>query len=83
MGVGSHIIKVGDRCEIMFGFFFFFTQIYNDRRLFVGGGPGVVPSDSYGSIAPSGQSADRRSGRGRGMLFLLPSPFPPPPHELF
>lgn len=61
-------------CEIMFGCHSL-KQIYNDRRLFFGGGPGVVPSDSYGSVASSGQSSDRRSGRGRGMLFLVS--FPP------
>lgn len=46
------------------------TQIYNDRRLFYGGGPGVVPNDNYGSVSPSAQSAERRSNRGRGMLTL-------------
>lgn len=51
------------------------TQIYNDRRLFFGGGPGVIPNDSYGSIASSGQSADRRSTRGRGMLMPVSFPF--------
>lgn len=47
------------------------TQIYNDRRLFYGGGPGVVPNDNYGSVSPSAQNAERRSNRGRGMLMLL------------
>lgn len=41
-------------------------QIYNDRRLFYGGGPGVVASDNFGSIG-SGITSDRKSGRGRGM----------------
>jgi hypothetical protein len=45
------------------------TQIYNDRRLFFGGGPGVVPNDTFGSVASS-PNADRRSSRGRGMLLL-------------
>nr|POF21211.1 regulator of nonsense transcripts 1 like [Quercus suber] len=40
-------------------------KIYNDRRLFCGGGPGVVPNDTFGSVASS-PNADRRSGRGRG-----------------
>lgn len=46
------------------------TQIYNDRRLFFSGGPGVVPNDTFGSAASPGQNADRRSSRGRGMLLL-------------
>lgn len=45
-------------------------QIYNDRRLFFGGGPGVVPSDNYASVSPSNQNTERRSSRGRGMLML-------------
>ncbi|KAI5327829.1 hypothetical protein L3X38_027225 [Prunus dulcis] len=48
-------------------------KIYNDRRLFFGGGPGVIPNDNYGSIASSGQSVDRRSTRGRGS-YLPPGP---------
>lgn len=40
-------------------------QIYNERRLFYGGGPGVAANDNFGSGA--GTSSDRRSGRGRGM----------------
>lgn len=40
-------------------------QIYNERRLFYGGGPGVAANDNFGS--GSGTSSDRRSGRGRGM----------------
>lgn len=45
-------------------------QIYNDRRLFFGGGPGIVPGDSFGSVPSSGANADRRSGRSRGMKLL-------------
>ncbi|KAF4362579.1 hypothetical protein F8388_011406 [Cannabis sativa] len=41
-------------------------KIYNDRRLFFGGGPGVVPSDSFSSVSSSNQNAERRSARGRG-----------------
>lgn len=48
----------------------FMVQIYNDRRLFFAGGPGVVPNDNFGPVAPSGPNADRRSSRGRGMFFI-------------
>ncbi|TQD73599.1 hypothetical protein C1H46_040880 [Malus baccata] len=48
-------------------------KIYNDRRLFFGGGPGVIPNDSFGSVASAGQNADRRSNRGRGS-YLPPGP---------
>lgn len=44
------------------------SQIYNDRRLFFGGGPGMVPNDSF--AASSTADADRRSGRSRGMFGL-------------
>ncbi|KAF5477696.1 hypothetical protein F2P56_004313 [Juglans regia] len=47
-------------------------KIYNDRRLFFSG-PGVVPNDTFGSVASPGQNADRRSGRGRG-TFVSPGP---------
>lgn len=43
------------------------TQIYNDRRLFFGGGPGIVAND----ISASNANADRRSSRGRGMSCLF------------
>lgn len=46
------------------------AQIYNDRRLFFGGAPGVGATDTFGSVASSGPNADRRSIRGRGMLLL-------------
>lgn len=49
----------------------FMLQIYNDRRLFFAGGPGVVPNDNFGPVAPSGPNADRRSTRGRGMFFYF------------
>ncbi|KAH0649614.1 hypothetical protein KY285_034862 [Solanum tuberosum] len=48
-------------------------KIYNDRRLFFGGGPGIVPSDNYGSPASSNPSADRRSSRSRGS-YMAPGP---------
>ncbi|RVX14507.1 Regulator of nonsense transcripts 1-like [Vitis vinifera] len=41
-------------------------KIYNDRRLFFGGGPGIVPNDNFGTVTSSSPSADRRSSRGRG-----------------
>lgn len=46
-------------------------QIYNDRRLFFGGGPGIVPGDNYGSAASTNPNADRRNSRSRGMLGLI------------
>ncbi|CAL1401787.1 unnamed protein product [Linum trigynum] len=41
-------------------------KIYNDRRLFFGAGPGVLPNDGLGSGVSSVPNADRRSGRARG-----------------
>ncbi|KAL8053501.1 hypothetical protein ABFS82_05G076500 [Erythranthe guttata] len=38
-------------------------KIYNDRRLFYGGGPGIVPSDAFGA---SSSNTDRRGPRSRG-----------------
>ncbi|KAI8004396.1 hypothetical protein LOK49_LG08G01721, partial [Camellia lanceoleosa] len=40
-------------------------KIYNDRRLFFGGGPGIVP-DNFGSVASSSPNSDRRNSRSRG-----------------
>ncbi|KAJ9152585.1 hypothetical protein P3X46_026140 [Hevea brasiliensis] len=48
-------------------------KIYNDRRLFFGGGPGIVSNDSFGSVASSSPNADRRSSRGRGS-YMPPGP---------
>ncbi|KAK4728378.1 hypothetical protein R3W88_021366 [Solanum pinnatisectum] len=48
-------------------------KIYNDRRLFFGGGPGIVPSDNYGSPASSNPNADRRSSCSRGS-YMAPGP---------
>lgn len=48
----------------------FMEQIYNDRRLFFGGGPAIVPNDNFGTVSSSSPSADRRSGRGRGMFVV-------------
>ncbi|KAF9685485.1 hypothetical protein SADUNF_Sadunf03G0059400 [Salix dunnii] len=47
-------------------------KIYNDRRLFFGGGPGIVPNDSFGSVA-SASSNDRRNSRARGS-YMSPGP---------
>ncbi|XP_059441222.1 regulator of nonsense transcripts 1 homolog isoform X2 [Corylus avellana] len=46
-------------------------KIYNDRRLFFGGAPGVGSTDTFGSVASSGPNADRRSIRG---TFVSPGP---------
>ncbi|GFZ00871.1 RNA helicase [Actinidia rufa] len=40
-------------------------KIYNDRRLFFGGGPGIVP-DTVGSVPSSSPNSDRRNSRPRG-----------------
>jgi regulator of nonsense transcripts 1 len=48
-------------------------KMYNDRRLFFGGGPGMVPNDSFGSISSS-QNSDRRSNRSRGSYMPAGAP---------
>ncbi|KAA3469182.1 regulator of nonsense transcripts 1-like protein [Gossypium australe] len=48
-------------------------KIYNERRLFFGGGPGIVPNDNFGA-ASSSPNVDRRSTRARGTCM---SPGPP------
>ncbi|KAF7128128.1 hypothetical protein RHSIM_Rhsim11G0009100 [Rhododendron simsii] len=53
-------------------------KIYNDRRLFFGGGHGIVP-DAFGSVASSSPNSDRRNGRSRGSYF--PSGPPNGTHE--
>lgn len=54
-----------------FGYLVFpIMQMYNDRRLFFGGGPGIVPNDSFGSPTSSSPNADRRNSRSRGMLYI-------------
>ncbi|XP_010919834.1 regulator of nonsense transcripts 1 homolog [Elaeis guineensis] len=50
-------------------------KIYSDRRLFLGGGPGIVHADNFGPISSSGPNADRRGGRGKGHSYM---PFGPP-----
>ncbi|WCJ20723.1 hypothetical protein M5689_002938 [Euphorbia peplus] len=47
-------------------------KIYNDRRLYFGGGPGIIPNDNFGSAASS-TNPDRRSSRGRGS-YVPPGP---------
>ncbi|KAL5197748.1 hypothetical protein ABZP36_001260 [Zizania latifolia] len=48
-------------------------KIYNDRRLFLGGGQGVLHGAGFG--AAGNPAADKRSGRGKGHSFV---PFGPP-----
>ncbi|XP_047978236.1 regulator of nonsense transcripts 1 homolog isoform X1 [Salvia hispanica] len=47
-------------------------KIYNERRLYYGGGAGIVPNDTFGSVASS-QSTDRRGPRSRGP-YMPPGP---------
>ncbi|XP_075488176.1 regulator of nonsense transcripts 1 homolog isoform X1 [Primulina tabacum] len=47
-------------------------KIYNDHRLFYGGGAGGVPNDTFGSVASS-PGADRRGARSRGP-YMSPAP---------
>ncbi|XP_043716368.1 regulator of nonsense transcripts 1 homolog isoform X1 [Telopea speciosissima] len=49
-------------------------KIYNDRRLFFGGGPGIVPNDNFGSVGSPNPNADRRGSRSKGSYM----PFGPP-----
>ncbi|KAF7008399.1 hypothetical protein CFC21_023160 [Triticum aestivum] len=46
-------------------------KIYNDRRLYLGGGQGVMQGSAFGTVG----SVDKRSGRGKGHPFV---PFGPP-----
>jgi len=46
-------------------------QIYSGRRLFFGGGPGMGPSDGFGSISSLSPNADKRGGHSKGILFNL------------
>lgn len=48
--------------------------MYNDRRFYFGGGPGIVPNDSFGSAASANAGADRRDSRSRGTL-VFEEPF--------
>ncbi|KAI3703427.1 hypothetical protein L1987_73495 [Smallanthus sonchifolius] len=45
-------------------------KMYNERRFFFGGGPGIVPNESFGSANPG---ADRRNSRSRGS-YMAPGP---------
>lgn len=47
-------------------------KIYNERRLFYGGGAGAVPNDNFGSVASS-PNTDRRGPRSRGP-YMAPGP---------
>ncbi|KAH6792479.1 RNA helicase [Perilla frutescens var. hirtella] len=47
-------------------------KIYNERRLFYSGGAGVVPNDTFGSVASS-PNTDRRGPRSRGP-YMPPGP---------
>ncbi|CAA0838073.1 Regulator of nonsense transcripts 1 homolog [Striga hermonthica] len=47
-------------------------KIYNERRLFYGGGQGLVPNDAFGSVASS-PTGDRRGPRSRGS-YMPPGP---------
>ena len=42
-------------------------QIYNDRRLFFPGGPGIMPNDNLGTINSSSPNIDTRGSRTKGM----------------
>lgn len=48
-------------------------KIYNDRRLFFGGGVGLVPGDTFGSAPTSSMNTDRRNSRTRG-TYVSPGP---------
>ncbi|KAI8546748.1 hypothetical protein RHMOL_Rhmol07G0143600 [Rhododendron molle] len=45
-------------------------KIYNDRRFFFGGGPGIVP-DAFGSVASPGPNSDRRNSHSRVFVPLF------------
>ncbi|KAG0473062.1 hypothetical protein HPP92_014919 [Vanilla planifolia] len=45
-------------------------QIYSDRRLFFGAGPGIVPGDNFGAVNSSNQNADKRGGRVKGHSYM-------------
>ncbi|XP_077254221.1 transcription factor MYB74-like [Tasmannia lanceolata] len=53
-------------------------MIYNDRRLFFGGGPGIVPNDNFGSVYSSNPTADKRSSHTKDVIFnanMVPSTY--------
>lgn len=56
--------------QFYMGYLVTVAQIYNERRLFYGGGAGAVPNDNFGSVASS-PNTDRRGPRSRGMLLIL------------
>ncbi|XP_010274588.1 PREDICTED: regulator of nonsense transcripts 1 homolog isoform X2 [Nelumbo nucifera] len=49
-------------------------KIYNDRRLFFGNGPGVVPNDNFGSIGSSSSNSDKRGNRSKGSYMPFGAP---------
>ncbi|KAF8380638.1 hypothetical protein HHK36_028127 [Tetracentron sinense] len=53
-------------CELYLMAALLVRQIYNDRRLFFGSGPGIVPNDNYGSVSSSSPNADKRGSRTKG-----------------
>ncbi|KAH8521404.1 hypothetical protein H0E87_002447, partial [Populus deltoides] len=53
-------------------------KIYNDRRLFFGGGPGIVPNDNFGSVASASPNADRRNSRARDCVVPNIGSYMPP-----
>ncbi|KAI3453443.1 hypothetical protein Pfo_010106 [Paulownia fortunei] len=48
-------------------------KIYNERRLFYGGGPGIIPNDTFGSVGSS-PNTDRRGPRSRAGPYMPPGP---------
>eukprot|EP00268_Persea_americana_P034717 TRINITY_DN3433_c0_g1_i4.p1 TRINITY_DN3433_c0_g1~~TRINITY_DN3433_c0_g1_i4.p1 ORF type:complete len:746 (+),score=146.27 TRINITY_DN3433_c0_g1_i4:421-2658(+) len=50
-------------------------KIYNDRRLFFGGGPGIMPNDNLGTVNSSSPNSDKRGSRTKGLSYM---PFGPP-----
>ncbi|XP_010518678.1 PREDICTED: regulator of nonsense transcripts 1 homolog isoform X2 [Tarenaya hassleriana] len=47
-------------------------KIYSDRRLFYGGGAGIIGNGNFGGVNSGNPNADRRGGRGRAAGSYLP-----------
>ncbi|XP_020703391.1 regulator of nonsense transcripts 1 homolog isoform X2 [Dendrobium catenatum] len=45
-------------------------KIYNDRRLFIGAGPGIVSGDNFGPVNLPSPNADKRVGRMKGHSYM-------------
>ncbi|KAH0456476.1 hypothetical protein IEQ34_014383 [Dendrobium chrysotoxum] len=45
-------------------------KIYNDRRLFIGAGPGIVSGDNFGPVSLPSPNADKRVGRMKGHSYM-------------